>query len=285
MLETLKQTGFCFFTLEELVKYNEGSPFFYTYNYFIVIWNSGKSLDGCIESDPYTLPSNSLLFVSPNKKLEITSKDFEGYAFAFTSEFFERSDFESSLLNSTVFFDGQDEPFMSSIPFSADYFHKFYIKRLIYSADTDKHLFLSIAHNTIESLILEGMRHSKEKEKTVKKEQHHPEQITYNKFQILLQKHYKTEKKVFFYADALNMTPRSLNKATFLITQKHAKDIIIDKIIKESKRLIKYTNETIHNISVQMGFSDEGNFSSFFKKHAGQTPHEYKACNPVVSFN
>lgn len=276
MIDQLREKGFCFFTIEDWIAFNEDNKLFYTYNYFIIIWTSSKSLSGSVESEPYVVKPNHLLFISPNKKLQLSVDDFDGYVFAFNPKFFVRSNFDSSLINSHLFFNENQEVTICPFKSSAEYFENFYVRRLEELSNTNQETFLLFAHNTIEALILEGTRSLGDSLHFSSPESSLPDQVTVNKFIVLLQKHFKKEKRVSFYADLLNITPRSLNKAIFNVLQKHAKDIIIEKVVKESKRMLAYTNEAVYSIAWEIGFVDEGNFSSFFKKHSGKNPAEYR---------
>ena len=50
----------------------------------------------------------------------------------------------------------------------------------------------------------------------------------------------------------------------------------IEKIIIECKKALSFSNSTISEISYDLGFSNEGNFTNFIKKHTGKNPSEMK---------
>ena len=51
---------------------------------------------------------------------------------------------------------------------------------------------------------------------------------------------------------------------------------IAERIIKEAVALLKQTDWTISEIALALGFIQSNYFSSFFKRHIGQTPQEYR---------
>ena len=63
---------------------------------------------------------------------------------------------------------------------------------------------------------------------------------------------------------------------TEYVLGKSAKHVIIEKLIAESKKMLSYTNYTISQIAYELGFSDEGNFTNFFKKHTKKNPSEMR---------
>jgi len=63
---------------------------------------------------------------------------------------------------------------------------------------------------------------------------------------------------------------------TEYVLGKTAKHIIIEKLIKECRKALNFSNSTISEISYELGFSNEGNFTNFIKKHTGKNPSEMK---------
>jgi AraC family transcriptional regulator, transcriptional activator of pobA len=78
------------------------------------------------------------------------------------------------------------------------------------------------------------------------------------------------------FADKLFVHPNHLNvllkKHTGLNVSAHIKN----RLLEESKVLLLRTDWTLQNIGYAIGFSDQPNFSQFFKKNTGMTPVEYR---------
>ena len=96
------------------------------------------------------------------------------------------------------------------------------------------------------------------------------------KFNWLIDKYYKEEKSISFYADQLNITANYLN----IITQRNLK-ISANKLIQqrtavEAKRLLYTTQNTIKEIAFELGFYDHAHFSNFFKTQTGFTPTQFR---------
>lgn len=53
-------------------------------------------------------------------------------------------------------------------------------------------------------------------------------------------------------------------------------DFILTKKTDEAKSLLRYTNKSLTDISLSLGFSSPGHFSRVFKKYASITPHKYR---------
>ena len=130
------------------------------------------------------------------------------------------------------------------------------------------------AHNAIERLILDAFLYISNEE--IKKNIRFDYLHYVNRFKVLLQRDYKKEKKVSYYASELNITARRLSEMTEYVLGKTAKNLIIEKVVNECKKALSFTNFTISEISYDLGFNDEGNFSNFIKRHTGSKRSEMK---------
>ena len=81
---------------------------------------------------------------------------------------------------------------------------------------------------------------------------------------------------VEYYAEKLNLSKRSLDNAIKKVYGCTTKRFINAKVIQRTKKLLQGTDVPIKNISIDIGFSEESNFSNFFKKHTGTSPRKYR---------
>lgn len=92
----------------------------------------------------------------------------------------------------------------------------------------------------------------------------------------LLEKNYASQHKPAFYADALNITPGYLNELAHKSFGKASGEVIQDRLLLESKRLLFYTDLSVNEIAYAVGFEDPAYFSRLFKKILKSTPSEYR---------
>lgn len=59
---------------------------------------------------------------------------------------------------------------------------------------------------------------------------------------------------------------------------------ILVRRIEKAKELLK-ARQSIHDVTFQMGFSDQSHFTRSFKKMVGLTPRQYQLVNKVISLN
>lgn len=77
------------------------------------------------------------------------------------------------------------------------------------------------------------------------------------------------------YADALHVTPNYLNECVKRETGKPVSFWISEKILIESKRLLKDGRFNVSEVAKQLQFPDTTHFSRFFKRATGATPKQY----------
>ncbi|GAA3655668.1 hypothetical protein GCM10022397_44970 [Flavivirga jejuensis] len=99
---------------------------------------------------------------------------------------------------------------------------------------------------------------------------------TLRSLETVLDTHYRTEKLAKFYANQLNITPKHLNRIAKATLGKTTTDLITERVILESKRLIVHSNNSLSVISEILGFQDYGYFSKVFKSKTLMTPLEFK---------
>lgn len=94
------------------------------------------------------------------------------------------------------------------------------------------------------------------------------------------QQHYKTERKVSFYAEKLHLTAGYLSTVIKNISGKTAAEWIDNYVTLEAKALLKSTHMTIQQISDHLNFPSQSFFGKYFKRQTGLSPKEYKNAVP-----
>ena len=96
------------------------------------------------------------------------------------------------------------------------------------------------------------------------------------RFSKLVEQHYKTLHTVSDYAELLFVTPKNLSKKIGLVSKSTPNDIIKDRIILESKRLLAHTTMTVKEIAYSLNYEDDAYFIRFFTKHSGLSPVSFR---------
>ncbi len=101
-------------------------------------------------------------------------------------------------------------------------------------------------------------------------------QMITQKFEILVDKMYVDTKNVSDYAEKLNITPNYLTTTVKKLTGKSAKDIIQERLLVESKSLLRFSGLDVGEIAYRLNFQEPTHFTRFFKKWSGTTPNKFR---------
>lgn len=95
-------------------------------------------------------------------------------------------------------------------------------------------------------------------------------------FERLLERHFLEHWGVADYASALAVTPTHLSRAARAATGKPASRFITDRIVREARRNLVYTNLPVSTIAYALGFDDPAYFSRVFAKATGYSPRAFR---------
>lgn len=95
-----------------------------------------------------------------------------------------------------------------------------------------------------------------------------------SRFDEPLQQRLKND--VSHYADLLHCTPQNLSAHCKKEYSKTASEYIAAHIVKEAKRLLRYTDVSVTEIAHAFEFKDVSHFVKYFKRHEGKTPLQFK---------
>ena len=97
-----------------------------------------------------------------------------------------------------------------------------------------------------------------------------------NMFFMNVDKYFKENRKVEFYAQLIGISPKHLAHIIKKTTGKYPSEWLESYVVLESKKLLKSTDESIQNISYDLHFATPSHFVKFFKAKTGMTPKEFR---------
>lgn len=125
-------------------------------------------------------------------------------------------------------------------------------------------------------LLLAGNKLHEQKHTLELKNKNSSKQLIRN-LTLLIEQHFKKAKPVSFYADALNLQSRNLNRIVKTKLGYTVHDLLQERLLTESKILLASSPLTIKEISYSLGFTDPSYFNRFFKKNTHVTPAAFRA--------
>ncbi|PIB35596.1 hypothetical protein BFP72_09425 [Reichenbachiella sp. 5M10] len=244
------------------------------HDFFEVLFLTQGSGIHVIDSNEYEIKPPCVFFLSPGQthKLEL-SKDVDGYIFLFTAEFYllDRSN-KNKLLEFPFFFNlKQENPPLLLVEESDTQFLKGLFRQGAKVMEEEKSQ--EFANSLLDLILNTCERLYPREQRAIAKGKGH---LMVKRFRELIEEKYQLNLSIKQYAEELNVTENHLTHTVKELTGKTSKELVFDKQVLEIKRLLKHSDLSVSEISMQLGFKDQSYFSKFFKKFTGQTPNAYR---------
>ena len=99
----------------------------------------------------------------------------------------------------------------------------------------------------------------------------------FRRFEALLEQRHLERWSVSDYAGALSITPTHLNRITRAATGDTASHLILNRMVREARRNLVYTNLPVSTIAYTLGFDDPAYFSRVYAAATGLSPRAFRA--------
>ena len=237
-------------------------------------------ITSCVEGDfshsidfvSYPLLGGRVYFIAPGQahawNVDVYNGEYKGYLVTFNEAFLLKGNknLERQLLK---LFDPLDkEPYLK---YEASAFHKtFPVMQILedeYKKEPSDYFLL---RSLLETLIYYM---ANLKPQTVDKFDLNCQRLVEARKQI--EKHYKEERSVEFYARKMELSSKRLNEIFRELSGQTVTQVLHHRLLLESKRELISQSRTIQSISDELGFENPSYFARFFKKHEGVSPTEF----------
>lgn len=226
-----------------------------------------------IDFHHYNVENNSVHFVSPGQIHRLNLKKNKGYVVCFTEDFISLES-KKRFTERFPFYQDSVEPVMR-----LDKTLAAHISELVIAMQSElrsgKPGSTDICRSYLNIVLLKLSSAFQELSRS-----HKTNSIEKNQKVILFKRRideeYLSHKTVSDYAEELNVSPNHLNALCRKQEGKTATQLIQERLLLESKRLLYATDMHIKEISFYLQFEDVPYFSRFFKKQTGLTPVAYR---------
>jgi AraC family transcriptional activator of pobA len=95
-------------------------------------------------------------------------------------------------------------------------------------------------------------------------------------FQETLERDFATRHEARHYASELGVTTGTLSRVLTKLTGQTTKQLILERVLLEGARLLRFSDLTIKEIAARLGFTDQFAFSKAFKRQRGEAPLDFR---------
>ena len=96
------------------------------------------------------------------------------------------------------------------------------------------------------------------------------------RFIRLLEEHFRTERRVSWYAEQLCITPKYLSEVVKQVSKRTPNEWIDNYVVLEMRVLLKNSTKNIKEIAEELSFPNQSFLGKYFKEHVGVSPSEYR---------
>lgn len=242
---------------------------------FRVIWIENGVEDVTVDFETSPCFPYSIIFLTPGRvlKLRFSCKPAQGWILRFSRSFFREQHLEGlHIRNADLFSAHTDLPRIVLSPKIGQRVNALaeMIAEIMQSQIPNKEL---AASSMVRALFVYC-----DSKCNIKVTHHSSSHLlnTVSLFKQLVSTHMDNMHRVSDYAELMNISARYLNQVVKEVMGVTAKYVIQEQLLIQACRDLKFSNQTIKEIAIRLGFSEPEHFSNFFKKNTGLTPTNYR---------
>ena len=99
----------------------------------------------------------------------------------------------------------------------------------------------------------------------------------HQRFLETLERDFQSSHDAGHYASELGVSPGTLSRVLTRLTGRTAKALILERVMLEAVRLLRFSDLSVKEIADRLGFSDQFAFSKAFKRQRGEAPLDFRS--------
>lgn len=251
---------------------HELSPVSHRHDHYMIMWITRGHGSQLIDENEYQMLTNRVFFVHPDQVHQMKDFEREGWMIIFDETIYQLFlRFHPAEASQGMMRLGRKLPYVDLDALAASFFHHVIemLRLQLSAAPGDIH---ALTH-LISLLFLHAGQHRKRDSGNTHSGD--AKQVMH-RLEVLIESNFTTRTPVSFYASALNMDTRNLNRMVKKESDATVHELVEKRLLTESKILLASSALTVKEISYQLGFADPAYFNRFFRKYMNITPVEFR---------
>jgi AraC-like DNA-binding protein len=241
---------------------------------YTFIWNQGLPRQWIVDLIPLEIPPNAIFSISPGQTISIPRDTGNYVVIQFNREFYCVQDHDHEVSCNGILFNGALSTPMLILDKAEQRSFNLLLEVIKEEFNHRDEVQREMLKTVLKRFIIKCTRLAKLQfsDKLIT-----PQELdTVRFFSALVEKNFRTLRKVSEYAHVMNKSSKTLANVFKTMGEKTPLQIIHERVILEAKKLLLYTDKSAKEISFELGFPDPVQFSRLFKKETGLTPGDFK---------
>ncbi len=242
--------------------------------YYTIVWNTGKSQSVLIDNIAYSFAENTILPIMMSQSFQFERSE-DLVIWQFNREFYCVVDHDAEVgCVGFVFYGPSQTMFIKLCEEDISRMQKL-LEVFEDEFESDEDIKGGMLRMLLVRLIINITRLAK-KQYLGTEEVNEEKFNLIRQFNLLVERHFRKEHQVSFYANLLHKSPKTVANIFSLYSKKTPLQTIHERIITEAKRLFYFTDKSVKEIADDLGFDDAAHFSKFFKNYTSLNPSELR---------
>lgn len=238
-----------------------------------VIWNTGEDARFMIDNEKVLIKKNCIIFLTEFYNIDQFEFDRMN-VIQFNRQFYCVQDNDELGCRGLLFF-GESHIPKISIPNNRLKQFEMLWEVIMMEIEEDNEFKLEMLKGVLQQFLILCVRAYKKQNLNLPTDNLHVGLI--REYNYLVETNYKNLSKVGDYAKLLHKSPKTLSNIFKKHIDKTPLQIINNRRTLEAKRMLKYTDASIIEISEELNFKDIQSFSHFFNTRTGFSPSSFRS--------
>lgn len=229
-----------------------------------------------VDTRQLSVKPGDLMFVSERHVVNNykSSPDFECMYILLSTEFYHSFVLNVKNVSSLLIF-SMNNPVVTLTPHEILVYTNYYQTIRMKMADEQHHYRTSLVKALLQAMFYDMSNVIWRVEQSDVKTKKRADEL-FAQFIRLLEENFRTERRVSWYADQMNITAKYLSEMVKQVSKRTPNEWIDSYVMLEIRVLLKNTTKSIKEIAQAVNFPNQSFFGKFFKEHMGISPSEYR---------